>query len=401
MIFWEIAKRNIRLHFLRSTLAMLGIVIGVVAIASMGILGNSMVASVSESLNSVGDSVIVSPYSGSGGGMGPGGGGGPSGSTQDQYISDSNYQKIKQAVAPNIAIPVHQTSQRMSVGVNSDDIVATIYGVDPQYIKDFNMVLTAGDYSNGNSGCLVGSEFATDNDIRVGSRISIGNDGEYGTLRVTGIIEERGMSFDISTDNALVVTQDWYESNFGKIDQYDQVVVKVKEGQDTAKVKTVIENQLNRRDKIVTVTDSKATLSSIYETFGTITTFVTAIGGISMIVAGVSIFNIMMMSVNERIKEIGIMRSIGTQKKEVMSMFIYEAAIIGVCGSLIGGILSLFAGYAVSALMLGTTEYLWTLSTALSVAEGVGFGIIICLACGVYPAWQAANLNPIDALRHE
>ena len=71
MIFWEIAKRNIRIHMLRSTLAMLGIVIGVVAIASMGILGNSLVATVSESLSSVGDSVIVSPYSG-GGGFGPG-----------------------------------------------------------------------------------------------------------------------------------------------------------------------------------------------------------------------------------------------------------------------------------------------------------------------------------------
>lgn len=400
MIFWEIAKRNIRLHMLRSTLAMLGIVIGVVAIASMGILGNSMVSSVSASLNSVGDSVIVSPYSGSSGGMGPGGGGGAS-SVQDQYISDSNFQKIKQAVAPNVAIPVHQTSQRMSVGVGSDDIVATIYGVDPQYIPDLNLVLTSGAYSSGNSGCLVGSEFAEDNNIRVGSRISIGSDGQYGTLRVTGIIEERGMSFDLSTDNALVVTRDWYESNFGDIDQYDQVVVKVKEDQDTAKVKQIVEKQLNRRDKIVSVTDSKATLSSIYETFGTITTFVTAIGGISMIVAGVSIFNIMMMSVNERIKEIGIMRSIGTQKKEVMSMFIYEAAIIGVIGSVVGGILSLFAGYAISALMLGTTEYLWTLSTAFSVFEGVGFGIVICLACGVYPAWQAANLNPIDALRHE
>jgi putative ABC transport system permease protein len=120
-----------------------------------------------------------------------------------------------------------------------------------------------------------------------------------------------------------------------------------------------------------------------------------------MIVAGVSIFNIMMMSVNERIKEIGIMRSIGTQKKEVMSMFIYEATIIGVIGSLIGGIFCILAGYAVSALMLGTTKYLFTVSSMTSVVEGVGFGIVICIACGLYPAWQAANLNPIDALRHE
>jgi putative ABC transport system permease protein len=378
---------------------MLGIVIGVVAIASMGILGNSMVATVSESLSSVGDSVIVSPYSGGGGGMGPGGGGGGV-SSVNLKLSDQQYQQIKRAVAPNVAIPVLSTSERMKVGVGSDDIVATIYGVDPKYITDLNLKLTAGDYNNGNSGCIVGSTFAKDNNIKVGSRISIGSDSEKGTLRVTGIIEERGMAFDLSTDSAIVATQEWFDNTYNRND-YDQVVVKVKEGQDTAVVKTTIEKQMNKRDKIVSVTDSKATLASIYATFGTITTFVSAIGGISMVVAGVSIFNIMMMSVNERIKEIGIMRSIGTQKKEVMSMFIYEAAIIGVIGSVVGGILSILAGYAISALMLGTTKYLITTANALSVGEGVCFGIVICLACGIYPAWQAANLNPIDALRHE
>ncbi len=399
-IFWEISKRNIRIHLLRSTLAMLGIVIGVVAIASMGILGNSMVSYVSENINSVGDSVIVTPYSG-GGGMGMhDGGGGPGGSAANLKISDQNFQKIQRAVAPNVAIPVLTASERMKVGVGSDSFVATIYGVDPQYIPDFNLVLTAGGYNNANSGCLVGSTFAEDHNIVVGSRISLGTDGDKGTLRVTGIIKERGMSFDLSTDNAIVVTEDWFDMTYNRMD-YDQVVVKVKEGQDSAVVKTIIEKQLNRVDKIVSVMDSKATLATIYETFGTITTFVTAIGGISMIVAGVSIFNIMMMSVNERIKEIGIMRSIGTRKRGVMVMFVYEAAIIGIIGSVIGGILSILAGYGISALMLQTTKYLFTVSSMLSVIEGVGFGILICLACGIYPAWQAANLNPIDALRHE
>ena len=400
MIFWEIAKRNIRIHMLRSTLAMLGIVIGVVAIASMGILGNSMVATVSESLKSVGDSVIVTPYSGGGGGMGQGGGGGGS-SSASLKISDQNFQEIKRVAAPNVATPVYSTSDHMKIGVGSDDIVATIYALPTEDVPDI-MKLQAGDYNNGNSGCLVGSTFAKDHNLKVGSRISIGTDGSKGTLRVTGIIEERGMSFDISTDNALVVTPEWFENAYNRNKDYDEVVVKVKEG-DTATVKTNIEKQLNKHkdNKVVSVTDSKATLSSIYATFGTVTTFVTAIGGISMIVAGVSIFNIMMMSVNERIKEIGIMRSIGTQKKEVMSMFIYEAAIIGVIGSVVGGILSVLAGYAVSALMLGTTKYLLTTANALSVGEGVSFGIVICLLCGIYPAWQAANLNPIDALRHE
>jgi putative ABC transport system permease protein len=397
MIFWEIAKRNIRLHFLRSTLAMLGIVIGVVAIASMGILGNSLVATVSDNLKSVGDSVIVTPYSG-GGGMMRGGSGSSSASLK---ITDQNFQQIKRVAAPNKATPVYSTSDHMKIGVGSDDIVAPIYALPSEDVPDI-MKLQAGDYNNGNSGCLVGSTFAKDHNLKVGSRISIGTSGDKGTLRVTGIIEERGMSFDISTDSALVVTPEWFENTYDRNKDYDEVVVKVKDG-DTATVKTNIEKQLNKRkdNKIVSVIDSKATLASIYSTFGTITTFVTAIGGISMVVAGVSIFNIMMMSVNERIKEIGIMRSIGTQKKEVMSMFIYEAAIIGVIGSVVGGILSLVAGYAISALMLNSTKYLFTLATAFSIAEGVGFGIVICLACGIYPAWQAANMNPIDALRHE
>ncbi|HNX17212.1 MAG TPA: ABC transporter permease [Methanoregula sp.] len=399
-IFWEISKRNIRIHLLRSTLAMLGIIIGVVAIASMGILGNSMVQVVSASLSSVGDSVIVTPYAGGGGGFGGPGGGA---SSANMYLTNQNYQQIKRAVAPNVAIPVMSTSAHMKVGVGSDDIVAMVYGLPPDDTKKMLTELESGDYSNGNSGCLVGSTFAKDHNIKVGSRITIGRDGEYGSLRVTGIVKERGMSFDISTDNALVVTKDWFKNAFQTSDdELNEVVVKVTSG-DTASVKTTIEKQLNRntKDKTVSVIDSKATLASIYETFGTVTTFVTAIGGISMIVAGVSIFNIMMMSVNERIKEIGIMRSIGTQKKEVMSMFIFEASIIGVVGSVIGGILSLLSGYAISALMFQTTEYLFTIPSMMSVVEGVGFGIIICVLCGLYPAWQAANLNPIDALRHE
>jgi putative ABC transport system permease protein len=142
-------------------------------------------------------------------------------------------------------------------------------------------------------------------------------------------------------------------------------------------------------------------METIFEAFGQITTFVSAIGGISMILAGVSILNIMMMSVTERIKEIGIMRSIGAQRREVMSMFLYEAAILGITGSIIGGMLSLLGGYAISSLMLQTTKYLFVPSTMIHIVYGMAFGIFVCLICGIYPAWRAANLNPIEALRHE
>lgn len=380
---------------LRSALAMLGIVIGVVAIATMGILGNSMVLAVTDSLRTVGDSVIVTPHVGGGGMFGGGGGVG----SVDLKITEQNFQQIKRASAPNVAIPILQTSDRMKIGVGSEDIVAPVYGINPDDVPDL-MKLKEGDYNRGNSGVIVGSKFAVDNNLKVGSRISIGTDGNKGTLRVTGIIEERGMAFDVMTDSAIVVTKDWFDNAYNR-DNYDKVIVKVKNLDDLPEVKTAIENQLNKRDKIVDVVDTRKTMQSIFQAFGQITTFVSAIGGISMIVAGVSILNIMMMSVTERIKEIGIMRSIGAQRKEVMSMFLYEALILGVVGSLIGGMMSLLGGYAVSTLMLQTTKYLFVPSSLISIVYGVTFGIVISLICGIYPAWRAANLNPIDALRHE
>jgi putative ABC transport system permease protein len=395
MIFWEIAKRNIRIHLLRSSLAMLGIVIGVVAIASMGILGNSLVLTVSDSLKTVGDSVIVTPHVG--GTMGGFGGG--TGGSSSLRITEQNFQQIKRASAPNVAIPVLQTSDRMKLGVGGDEIVAAIYGLNPDDVPDL-LKLKEGGYSRGDSGVLVGSTFAKDHNVKVGSRIAIGTDGDKGTLRVTGIIEERGMAFDVSTDSAIVVTKDWFDQIYNRND-YDKVVVKVKNLEDLPGVKTAIENQLNKRDKIVDVVDTRKTMETIFQAFGQITTFVSAIGGISMLVAGVSILNIMMMSVTERIKEIGIMRSIGAQRKEVMSMFLYEAIILGVVGSLIGGMMSLLGGYAISLLLIQTTKYLFVPSSLIQIVYGMSFGIVISLICGIYPAWRAANLNPIDALRHE
>jgi len=125
------------------------------------------------------------------------------------------------------------------------------------------------------------------------------------------------------------------------------------------------------------------------------------IGAISLLVASVSIFNVMMMSVTERIKEIGILRSIGTRRSVVRRMFLYEAFILGMLGAVVGGILSMIIGYLVVLVMIGTTDYFFTFDSLIYIPYGIAVGIVVCVLSGVYPAWSAANLDPIEALATE
>jgi len=385
-MFFDFARRNVRLHWLRSLLAILGIIIGVVTIVSIGILGNSLVLAISDSLSTVGDSIIVSPHAG---GMGFGGGG-----NAPELISERDVEQIRRAVAPLVTIPVYSGGSRIKIG--TEDTVGVIYGLKSDDIPIL-LELAEGSYLRGSSSAMAGARFAEQNDIKIGSRIAV---GDKGSLRIVGILEERGMGFDINPDYGIVVDSRWFEDAYGQ-DGYDLVIVKVKDLSQIEEVKQEIERQLNRRETVVDVIDTRAILDTILTAFGQISMFTTAIGGISLIVAGVSILNIMLMSVTERIKEIGVLRSIGTKRQEIRRMFLYEALILGLIGSGIGGALSLLGGYAVSLVMLQTTEYLFVPSSLIFIAYGMAFGIGTSLLSGLYPAWKASNLNPIEALRHE
>jgi putative ABC transport system permease protein len=398
-VIFQLSLRSIRLHFLRSVLAALGIVIGVVAISSMGMMGANMTLSVTEELSSMGNVLVVHADSGGGGGGGSGFGGGGGGS-DDTAISDSEFSDIKRAAGKyGTVYYLYSENDRIEIGSKSGR--ATIYGIDPDVLPKI-LPLAEGEYPKSTSSVVIGPTLADRYGLTLGSRLAIGDeDSGQVTVRVVGILEERGMSMDLNSDSAIITTEKWYTGVYGGEGEYDQVNVLLNDINDADAAKTAITDQLNRRKTVVSVQDSSRMLESITSTLGTLTSFVMAIAGISLIVAAVSIFNVMMMSVTERIREIGILRSIGTQKGEIRRMFIYESVILGFVGAGIGAIVSLGMGYLIVMAMVGTTQYFFHPQSLIYIPMAMLVGIFTCIVSGVYPAWRASNLDPIDALRAE
>ena len=394
-IFFELSVRSVRLNFLRSLLASIGIVIGVVAISSMGMLGTNMQLSVKSQLSSDVNTVIVTSdvvkVSTSGGST-----------TTNNGIDKSTLNDIKSSAGQNEVVPIHRTSSQFSVG--STDGRGTVYGLDPDDTLKF-LTVQEGTNIRGGSDVLVGSSIASNFNLNVGSNIKIGQNCASVTrpvVRVAGILKSRGMSSDnVFADNAIIVSDEWYTDHFGNKDLYDQVNVILKDVDTINQTEAAIDKKVNRNNNVVRITDASSRLSSITSTLGTITTFIMAIGGISLVVAAVSIFNVMMMSVKERVQEIGILLSIGTEKGEIRRMFLYEATILGLIGSVVGGIMSFLIGYTVVQAMIGSTTYFFTYESLIYIPYGMIIGTVVCVVSGLYPAWMASNMDPIDALRSE
>jgi putative ABC transport system permease protein len=395
---FHIALRNLRRHWVRSLLAMVGIIIGVIAIASLGILGNSITILLGGLVSDVSDTILVTPHLAvsSGDPFDPR-------NSLPSTLSERDIEEIRRVAGQQRVIPMIRTSERVTVGDRTG--FALLYAIESADIP-FLLSLDSGLYPKGSSpGVVMGTLLADDFDLNAGKRIDLGNT----SVRVVGIAAERGMAIDINPDYAVIVTQEWYAGEYGE-ENFNQVVIKVRDISEIDGVKEAIDQQLNRKETRVDIRDSKEILEIYVQSLDAINILLVGIGAVSLFVASVSILNVMIISVTERTREIGVVRSIGTRRRAVMLMFLYEALVLGIGGSLIGGVISAGVGYAISVAVAEFGFAGFTAAAELSVLDpgtigyivfGMLFGVGASVLAGIYPAWKAASLNPIDALHYE
>ncbi|WP_456469499.1 ABC transporter permease [Archaeoglobus sp.] len=374
-MYLELAKRNLERAKVRSLLAVVGILIGVMAVSAIGIFGESLKATVLENFEDVANELIVSPNYQEG----------------YKYLEKKDVERIEKLPHVDSAIPIKSDS--LLVEAKKKKAYLPIYGMEEEDVEEMFDVEKGVIRLKGS--CVVGKRLADFADIRVNSKITI-NGREF---RVAGILEDTGARFDINPNTAILLSPD----DFSKVSDagYTMVIVRADSLDLVDNVKKEIEDKLNSREEKVIVFDLKIILERINEAFSQINTFLMAIASISLLVAGVSILNIMLMSTIERTKEIGVMRAIGAYRTTILKIFLFEAVILGLIGSIIGSVLSIAGGYAIDYLILQNVKYVFQPATLIYIFLGFSVGLATSVVSGLYPAWRASRLEPIEALRFE
>jgi putative ABC transport system permease protein len=365
------ALRNLDRNRLRSALAALGIVIGVVAIATLGIFGNVLALSATQELGGIGNQVIVSPAE----------------DTGADVLSPRDVTAIERiAEGRGEAVPL-KSSGAVVTG-NDGRTFAQLYGLsNPGALFDAG----EGDLPRRHrQGAIVGNETAAALDLSVGSAIEI----EGNRYRVVAVLAESDAISPIQPDNAVVLPEEEFVQ-----EGYNQVVVRADSGEDARFVAATVEDRLNAREQRVSVFELGSILDRIREFFALLNGFLIALGAVSLVVAGVAIFNVMLMSTRERRGEIGVLRAVGVQRGDVLRTLVVEAALLGVLGGLVGATLSALAAVALGQFTRVEFDVVFDPSNGVFLVLAFVFGVFVALASGIYPAWKAANEHPVDALR--
>ncbi|WP_416841520.1 ABC transporter permease [Haloferax sp. DFSO52] len=367
-----LARRNLARNGLRSTLAILGIIIGVFAIATLGILGSVIQLTAADALGGLGDQIIVSPNADAG----------------VERLTDRDVTTITRVVGDGASvIPVVTGGALVERG--DAQTFAALYAVErPGEL----FVAGSGELPERHRrGAIVGSGVATELGVEVGRTITI----EGREYRVIAVLEESDGFNLLQPDGAVLIPRTAFAD-----ESYTQVIVRAASGSDATAAADAIRSSLNAREERVSVLELSRIVERIDQFFGLLNAFLIAIGAVSLIVAGVSILNVMLMSVSERRGEIGVLRAVGIQREDILRTVLVEAGLLGFVGGVIGagisGLVALSIYLVVPEVTLPVVANLRTVGYLLF---AVLFGVFISLVSGLYPAWRAANERPVQALR--
>mgnify|MGYP006280839013 FL=1 len=411
---WEnvrVALDGLVANKLRSALTMLGIIIGVGAVIALLSIGNGASASITDQISSMGTNLLmVSSFS-----FGrAGGGGGSLGITMDDVEALSDPNNVSGA---EMVVPQYDGNGQLIYG--DIDLSTTVSGVTPDYQALYDFALEDGQFLDADDverrskvvvlGATVAEELFGDFNP-VGQTIKIANDsGTRVSLDVIGVIEPQGDSMLNSVDDSVFVPLSTAQSKLfnarnaiGEL-QVSRINITAKSEELVDTTEEQIDATLREQhgladdeDADFRIMNQASLLDTMTDVTGTMTVFLGAIAGISLLVGGIGIMNIMLVSVTERTREIGLRKAVGARKGDILLQFLMEAVIL----SLLGGALGILLGAGL-AYIVNFTGTFAAVVTPGSILLAVSFSLITGLFFGIYPANQAASLNPIEALRYE
>ncbi|MEG3163091.1 ABC transporter permease [Sphingomonas sp. PB2P19] len=395
----SLALRSIRRHLLRSFLTILGIVIGVGAVVTMVTLGKATTAAVQQSISALGTNILqVRP----GQGFGRGGGGPrPPDFKPEDVTAIANQIAGVTAVAPQASAAVTAIYEGANWSTTINGTTNAIFQVQPWPLAA-GRTWTRAEESAGAAVCIIGNTVAKNlfpGGDPVGHRFRVGTI----SCDVIGVLTTRGQAgFGGDQDDTVVMPIKAVQRRFTGNRDIKLMLVGVDQRFSTTTVQASITDLLRERR---TITDGKQDDFNIFDTkqisdtlTGTttlLTGIVAAVAGISLVVGGIGIMNIMLVSVTERTREIGIRLAIGAVAREVLLQFLVEAIAL----SCLGGLIGLVIAQAAIALISPLIKVEWMFDLKINI---IAFAIsaVIGVVFGYFPARRAAAMNPIDALRH-
>ncbi|MEN6544297.1 ABC transporter permease [Parvibaculum sp.] len=393
-----LAFREIRRNVMRSALTMLGIMIGVAAVIAMVTLGGGAKQRVSNDISSLGKNLLmVMPGTHQ---RGPSSGGAP--------FKNEDVQAIKRSIDGVQAVAPMSTSSVRAVYGNTN-WTTTVSGTTNAYFEARQWAVEKGrlfdeaEERSGRTVCLIGATVHKNlfgQQDPIGARIRLGT----GSCEVIGLLEGKGSSgFGSDQDDTVIMPLFAFQRRISGVDDVSMIFISARSEGSIDKVKAATEALLRQRRHIVggkeddfQVQDMREIASLVESTTTLLTAFLGAVAAISLLVGGIGIMNIMLVSVTERTREIGIRLAIGAYEREVLLQFLVEAGSL----SLAGGIVGILIGLAISAFvapMVGIPFVLnlWIIGVAFVFSAAVG------VVFGYFPARNAARLDPIEALRYE